>query len=347
MTNRIQALINLGHQLGYFKDKKLLDELPKNPFFEKGRQIIEMAKHYNPWFLEDQVIFSLQSWAIALTSENLLKWTNENPHNSSIQPKKIGLILAGNIPLVGFHDIISVFISGHIAQIKLSSQDKHLIPWLIDEIILQNEDFSKQFEYSERLTDFDAIIATGNNNSAHYFDFYFSKVPNIIRHNRNSVAVLTGEESIQDLALLGQDIFQYFGLGCRNVTKIFVPNNYNFETFFEAIKPFEYLMIYEKYANNYDYNKAVFLMSLIKFLDNGFLTLKEDNKFASPISTLFYSYYDSLDDINQTLNFYKNEIQCIVSNINSPSFTPFGQTQKPNLWDYADNINTLAFLNQL
>jgi hypothetical protein len=347
MTNRLQALINLGHKLSHYKDKSFLDKLPDDLFFEKGHQIIEMAKHYNPWFLEEQVIFALQSWANALTAENLTKWINENGMNEPDQPKKVGLILAGNLPMVGFHDIISVFISGHIAQIKLSSQDKHLMPWLIDFIVSENSAFQSQFTYVERLTDFDAVIATGSNNSAHYFDFYFSKVPNIIRRNRHSVAILTGDESQEELALLGQDIFQYFGLGCRNVTKLYVPENYTFDHFFEAIAPYDELMVYEKYASNYHYNKAVFLMSQDKFLDNGFLTLKEDDHLTSPISTLFYTNYNNIGDLSRTLELNKDQIQCVVSKINLPHMIPFGQTQKPNLWDYADDINTLAFLNNL
>lgn len=347
MENRLEALKYLGEKLSLFLKEDCLNHLPDEDFYNKGKEIITQAKHYNKWFLEDQIIFALQSWARALISENLEKWLNQNQINEPNNPKKIGLILAGNIPLVGLHDVISTFISGHISMIKLSSQDKFLLPWLIDSLIASQSTLEKHFQFVERLVDYDSVIATGSDNSAHYFDYYFSKVPNIIRKNRNSIAVLTGNENREELEKLGHDIFQYFGLGCRNVSKIFVPENYDFSKFFEAIKPFENIMNYEKYASNYDYNKAVFLMSNLKFLDNGFLTLKADEKFSSPISTLFYEEYSSLTDVFNIIENNIDKLQCVVGQPLKDYFIPFGDTQSPQLWDYADGINTLDFLSRL
>ncbi|MES2748532.1 MAG: acyl-CoA reductase, partial [Bacteroidota bacterium] len=195
-----------------------------------------------------------------------------------------------------------------------------------------------------KLENFDAVIATGSNNTARYFDYYFKDKPSIIRKNRNSVAVLNGSESHDDLVNLGEDIYRYFGLGCRNVSKLFVPKGYNFDAFFKAMYEHKDVIYYEKYSNNYDYNKAVFLMSNFKLLDNEFLTLKEDASYASPISSVFYEYYDAINEIQSQLENDKDQIQCIVSNTTIPNSISFGQTQQPQLWDYADNVDTIAFL---
>jgi hypothetical protein len=195
-----------------------------------------------------------------------------------------------------------------------------------------------------KLENFDAVIATGSNNTARYFEYYFKNKPSIIRKNRNSVAILNGNESHEDLVNLGEDIFRYFGLGCRNVSKLFVPKGYSFDAFFRAIFEYQDVIHYEKYSNNYDYNKAVFLMSNFKLLDNGFLTLKEDSSYSSPISSIFYEYYDSLSDLKSRLKNDEDQIQCIVSNGLTKNSIAFGQTQKPQLWDYADNVDTLEFL---
>jgi hypothetical protein len=198
-----------------------------------------------------------------------------------------------------------------------------------------------------KLEGFDAVIATGSNNTARYFEYYFKDKPSIIRKNRNSVAILNGEESFEDLVQLGEDIFRYFGLGCRNVSKLFVPQGYNFDNFFKAMYEYRDVIKYEKYANNYDYNKAVFLMSNFQLLDNEFLTIKEDSSYASPISSVFYEFYDNLEELNSRLLTEAEQIQCIVSNCYTQNSVAFGQTQQPNLWDYADNVDTLAFLSKI
>ena len=256
--------------------------------------------------------------------------------------------MAGNIPLVGFHDFICVLLSGHNVLVKTSSNDQMLLPFLANYLTSVEPALLNYIHFSEgKLTDFDAVIATGSNNTARYFEYYFKDKPSIIRKNRNSVAVLNGSETKEDFEALGEDIFRYFGLGCRNVSKLFVPKNYIFDSFFEGIFKHQDVIHYEKYANNYDYNKAVFLMSNFKLLDNGFLTIKEDTSYSSPISSVFYEFYEDLDVLKTKLEQDHEQIQCIVSNNLVPKSIPFGQTQKPALWDYADNVDTLAFLVNL
>ncbi|AMA49059.1 MULTISPECIES: acyl-CoA reductase [Flavobacterium] len=316
-------------------------------FFDPFIDLIQISKAHNGWFTPEQVYFSIQSWADALTEENLIQWLAPYSYNEK-NPKTIALILAGNIPLVGFHDFISVLLSGNKVLAKLSSNDQKLLPFLANYLKAVEPKLKNRILFTEeKLENFDAVIATGSNNTARYFEYYFRNKPSIIRKNRNSVAILDGNENKENLFLLGEDIFRYFGLGCRNVSKIFIPKDYDFKLFFEAIYPYGEIIHYEKYANNYDYNKAVFLMSLFKILDNEFLTLKEDTSYASPISSLFYEYYEDLEEIKNRLINDQDLIQCIVSNQLVENSIPFGQTQKPKLWDYADNIDTIAFLNSL
>jgi hypothetical protein len=246
---------------------------------------------------------------------------------------------------VGFHDFLSVLISGHHVLVKTSSNDQHLLPFLANYLIAVEPDLKNKIKFVEgKLEDFDAVIATGSNNTARYFEYYFKDKPSIIRKSRNSVAVLNGQETTVQLVALGDDIFRYFGLGCRNVSKLFVPKGYDFTAFFEAIFEYQDVINYEKYANNYDYNKAVFLMSNFKLLDNGFLTIKEDSSHASPISSVFYEYYDNLKEVENRLSADQDSIQCVVSTNLVKNSIPFGTTQKPKLWDYADGIDTLEFL---
>jgi hypothetical protein len=316
-------------------------------FFDSFVDLIQLSQSHNGWFTPEQVYFSIQSWGAALTKENLTKWLSAYQFKET-EPKNIGLILAGNIPLVGFHDFLTVLITGNNVLVKTSSNDQHLIKFLAKYLIAIDSRFEKKITFVEgKLEDFDAIIATGSNNTSRYFDYYFKNVPNIIRKNRNSVAIVNGNESQQDLENLGEDIFRYFGLGCRNVSKLFVPRGYDFKPFFESIFKYKDVIFYEKYANNYDYNKAVFLMSLYKLLDNEFLTLKEDSSYSSPISSVFYEFYDDLEDVKTKLKTDEEHIQCIVSNNLIENSISFGQTQKPELWDYADNVDTIKFLSEI
>lgn len=344
------CFVELGHFLSQFNENKTIKkEAIKNndSFFEKFNDLIQLSQSHNNWFTPENVFFAIQSWAKALSEENLSTWLSNYTFENTA-PKKIGLVLAGNIPLVGFHDFICVLISGNHALIKTSSNDQHLIKFLAKYLIALDNRLEDRITFVEgKLEGFDAVIATGSNNTARYFEYYFGSKPNIIRKNRNSVAVLTGNESQEELEALGDDIFRYFGLGCRNVSKLFVPKNYNFEAFFKGMFIHKDIIEYEKYANNYDYNKAVYLMSLFQILDNGFMTIKEDTSYASPISSVFYEYYDSIEDVKSKLEADKELIQCVVSNGVIENSFPFGQAQHPKLWDYADNIDTLLFLNNL
>jgi len=348
--SKINAFIELGKFLNQFS----LTENTKKPsvkhndtYFDRFVSLIELSQSHNGWFTPEQVYFAIQSWAEALTEENLNNWLSIYTFSEN-EPKRIGLILAGNIPLVGFHDFLSVLISGHHAVVKTSSNDQKLLPFLAEYLMAVSPELQNYITFTEgKLENFDAVIATGSNNTARYFEFYFKDKPSIIRKSRNSVAVLNGKETKEDLENLGEDIFRYFGLGCRNVSKLFVPKDYDFKAFFEAIYKYGDIIHYEKYANNYDYNKAVFLMSLFKLLDNEFLTLKEDSSYASPISSVFYEYYDDVKAIEERLKNDAEKIQCVASKNLIQNSIPFGQTQKPKLWDYADNVDTIQFLIDL
>lgn len=350
LSNRIEAFYQLGNLMRQFSNlpfEKNRNVLYHESFFDKIETEIAMQVHRNAWFTIDNVVFAFKNWSNSLTLNNLEKWVKPYSINQN-QPKTVGLIMAGNIPLVGFHDFLSVLITGHKALIKLSSNDAKLLPILAQYLVQIEPKFKDYIQFTEqKLEHFDAIIATGSNNSARYFEFYFGKYPHIIRKNRNSVAVLTGHETQNELALLGEDIFRYFGLGCRNVSKIYLPKNYDLNLLFNALYPYHTLLEYKKYSNNYDYNKAIYLMSLLPIHDNGFLVLKEDQHLSSPIATLFYEYYENLTDLQQHLNALQDQIQCIIGQIDIPNSIPFGCTQKPTLSDYADGIDTLEFLLKL
>ena len=346
LETKKNVFVTLGRFLNQFAENKSNKDLsvPNNElFFEDFEQLIQLSQSHNGWYTPEQVYFSIQSWAKALSQENLNQWTSSYDFTTT-ESKTIALILAGNIPLVGFHDFISVLLSGHNVLVKTSSNDQHLLPFLAKYLIAIEPQLANKITFVEgKLDNFDAVIATGSNNTARYFEYYFKNKPSIIRKNRNSIAVLNGQETKEQLIALGEDIFRYFGLGCRNVSKLFVPKGYSFDAFFEAIFEYQDVIHYEKYANNYDYNKAVFLMSNFKLLDNGFLTLKEDESHASPISSVFYEYYENLDEVEKRVATESDSIQCIVSNNLVKNSIPFGQSQLPQLWDYADNVDTISF----
>ena len=350
LENKIDAFVSLGNFLRQFKEDACIEsaDIPQNSiYFESFSELIKLSQSHNGWYTPEQVYFSINSWAEALNEENLRIWLSRYKFIEKV-PKTVAIILAGNIPLVGFHDFLSVLISGNKVLVKTSSNDQHLLPFLAKYLIAVEPKFADYIEFTEgKLENYDAVIATGSDNTARYFEYYFKDKPSIIRRNRNSVAVLTGNETEAQIQALGEDIFRYFGLGCRNVSKMYVPRGYNFDIFFEGIFSFQDIVQYERYANNYDYNKAVFLMSNFKLLDNGFLTIKEDESYSSPISSVFYEYYDSLDELNSKLKADELKIQCVVSDGIIENGISFGETQKPKLWDYADNVDTIEFLNTL
>jgi len=310
------------------------------------QEIIEEASYQNPWFTRENVSRAILAIAENLTVPALSLWVSGYAVDHA--PKKtVGLVLAGNIPLVGFHDILCCLLCGFSIQLKLSSNDKLLIPYLLDKLqAIEPEGFSNKIRYVERLADVDMIIATGSNNTSRYFEYYFRNIPHIIRKNRNGVAILTGKESPIELNALGHDIFDYFGLGCRNISKIYSPKGYDYSPFFEAIESFSAIGNHYKYHNNYDYNKSIYLVNGDEHLDNGFLLLKKDTHIASPLAVVFYEEYDNAAALQDTLLKKQEEIQCIVgtSKLSGINTIPFGQSQKPALSDYADGIDVLEFL---
>ena len=350
LLERIQAFEKLGKFLSQFKGSGLSKNVSiegNDLFFESVSTQIDAAVHYNGWFTKENVLYSLETWSQELSYANLKQWT-DGYHFTSKPIKTVGIVTAGNIPLVGFHDFISVLMSGNKVQIKQSSSDQKLLPVLIDYLQAVEPRFKERIFITEiPLKDFDAVIATGSNNTARYFEHYFQKYPNIIRKNRNAVAILTGNESDKELDSLGDDIFRYFGLGCRSVSKIFVPKNYDFDKLFKAIYRQGDILTYMKYKNNYDYNKTIYLMSQIPLIENGFLVLKEDESYSSPIATLFYEYYDTISDLTQKLETEKDKIQCVVGKDLSIEHIEFGNTQHPKLWEYADGVDTMKFLLEL
>jgi len=315
---------------------------------EQFNDIFDKAEQQNSWFTRANVTFAFKSWSEALSENNVQQWLSQYQLPQTTSPKKILIIMAGNLPLVGFHDLLCVLVAGHKAIVKLSSDDGVLLPYLIKQMKAFAPEWAEVVAFTDdKVTEYDAVIATGSDNTARYFEYYFGKKPHIIRKNRHSVAVLTGEETPEELQDLGKDIFLYYGLGCRSVSKLFVPQGYDFDLLFQAIYPYKDIIEEQKYANNYDYNKAVYLMSLYKLLENGFLLLKEDEHYGSPIATLFYEYYTNKEALKKKLATDREKIQCVVGHNFIDGEIPFGQTQTPKLWDYADGVNTLTFLLNL
>ncbi len=324
ISSNIESFAKLGDFL-ISQDKSLTDTISK-------------AGIANPWFTEENIKKSIDAIAKNyLSKEKLTRWVEG--YKIGVGNKNIGLVLAGNIPLVGFHDLLSALITNNNAIIKLSSKDNVLPPFLLNKLVEMDNSFKGRFEIVDKLSGYDAVIATGSDNSARYFEYYFGKKPNIIRKNRTSVAILDGNESKEELQQLGEDMFSYFGLGCRNVSKIFVPKGYDFKQLFEALDSFKSLADFSKYRNNYDYNLALLLLNKEKFLQNEFMILKESDKQAPPISVIYYEEYTNMSGIKID----KYSTQCIVSKSN----IPFGKAQHPELSDYADNIDAMDFLTSL
>ena len=353
LEKRIKSFAELGLFIQeYFKENDFKNSSPLLiKWKERIKSDIERLYTFNAWFTKENVEFAFKEWGKVLTEEKIYSWIN--PYKNKIEEKnatsKIGVINAGNIPLVGMHDFISVLICGNHFVGKLSSKDD-MLPKLVAEILCDiDPSFSDKITFVENFKEHpDAVIATGSNNSSRYFEYYFAKYPYIIRKTRNSIAILNGKESDEDLSNLAEDIFRYFGLGCRNISKLYVPEGYSFDRFFQIIEPWHTIYQHNKYANNYDYHQSVFLMNKIPFFDNGFLIVKNDCQIYSPLSVIFYEYYSDITILAAEIKARASEIQCIVSNENNELQTKtFGSTQKPELWDYADNINTIEFLLKL
>lgn len=343
---RLDAIVEIGTLFRAFTAQNNT-EFAENSNLKALENAVVLAEHKNSWFTRDNIVFCLEQWAQLLTKESLTQWVDAYPKRNGA-PKKILLILAGNIPLVGFHDFLVCYLSGHHCLIKSSSSDQVLLKIIVSLILEMNPEDQDAIIFTDEIVkDYDAVIATGSDNTSRYFTHYFSHKPNIIRRNRNSIAVLDGSETKEELELLGEDIFRYFGLGCRSVSKIYVPEGYNFDSLFKALYKYKDLIKLEKYANNYDYNKAVYLMSEFKILDNGFLLLKEDPSLSSPIGSLFYEKYKSEEKMLHHIAENEDALQCVVSNNITTNKVPFGTTQKPTLTDYADGIDTMKFVLSL
>ena len=336
IKERITALASLGERL-----------LQKDEYFDA---VMHRSHFNNQWFTVENQQRAVKAIANHfLQKEKLEVWVS---NYGSIEPKRqqsIGLVMAGNIPLVGFHDLLCVFVSGHKAKIKLSDKDKFLIPYLLKLLSGINPAADSYFEIIERLKGFDAVIATGSNNSARYFESYFGKVPNIIRKNRNAVAVMDNSVNADDLNALGKDVFRYFGLGCRNVSKLYLPKGYDFQLLLEKLHEYKEIILHSKYKNNYDYNMALLIMNKEMFWNNGCIILAENVAIASRIAMLHYEFYDDREKLALNLAGRKEEIQCIVSKNKLEGFKTinFGKAQEPSLHDYADGVNTMKFLTNL
>jgi hypothetical protein len=334
LENRIRLFIELG---------KILKGLDENEL----DHVFQRAQAHNNWFTKDNVNEALSGISRYLEEDKLRKWiSNYNLKEQS--SKTIGVVMAGNIPLAGFHDMLTVLISGNNLLGKLSSQDPFL-PVYIAEILYDLEPAMKmRIDFQDRLKNFDAIIATGSDNTARYFNYYFGKHPHIIRQNRNSCAVIYGTESKNDFEQLGKDVFQYFGLGCRNISKLYVPEEYNFNSFFEGVERFNFMRDNHKYNNNYDYNKSIYLVNGVKHFDNGFLLVTQNIGLTSPISVLFYESYKDEQELNEKIILQQQKIQCIVSKDERfPGSINLGKAQEPEVWEYADKIDTMEFLISL
>jgi hypothetical protein len=344
-TEIIKSFVQLGDVLTYMINPNPINSMPfplDNECFDNFQNCIKSQKLKNGWFTEENVILSIKNQALNLSFDKLTEWQLE--YGFATISKSILVIMAGNIPLVGFHDFVSVLISGHKIKCKLSSDDATLLPFISEILVKINPDFEKRisFEYGSA-KDFQAVIATGSNNTIGQFKNYFSNYPCLFRKNRTSLAVIKGDETDEDLKKLGSDIFNYFGLGCRNVSHLIVPKKYDLNNLFRNIVSFSDIIYHNKYANNYDYHRAIFMLNKKYFLDNNFLIVAENEELVSPVSVLNYHKYEFENEILEYMNKCKDDIQVIVGK----DYLEFGKSQHPSWSDYADNLNTMNFLLNL
>ena len=337
-----EAFIRLGIEISEF----LSGVQSGNEFHVKLEKKMPEAFHKNNWFTGENVRHAMHGISFMLERDKMNKWLDmygEGESNS--RPKKVGIVMAGNVPLVGFHDLLCVLISGNTVMVKLSSDDQVLMPVLLERLFELDDSIMERVVTVDKLSGFDAVIATGSNNSSRYFEYYFRNVPHIIRKNRTSLAVLSGDEDFDQLKELGKDVFQYFGLGCRNVSKLYIPEDFDLDRFFGAILDYQDIVKHHKYGNNYDYYKAYYLMNKEEMIENGFLILKEDKSLHSPVAMLFYERYKNLSDVMEAIKIQGESIQCAVSISDKiENAVPFGHSQSPELWDYADGVDTMEFL---
>ena len=331
LEERIEAFVNLKHAIKALSDNE-------------RQYLYEQSALGNPWFTAENVERSLTAITQLLSKELLTEWTNLYSI-ADTPPKTVGVAMAGNIPLVGFHDLLCVLMAGHTLVAKLSSQDTVLMKFISSLLKKVEPRFNDKLFFEERLNNIDAVIATGSDNTSRYFEYYFRNIPHIIRKNRSSCSVIMGEEPLEELRYLGIDVFSYFGLGCRNISKIFVPEGYNVSLLLTAWEQFKGVVNHHKYANNYDYQKCLLLMNQQVFYDGGQVLLVENTSLVSPISVVYYEFYKNLEELESKIKSQLEKIQCIVSAKGwYPTSIPFGKAQSPELKDYADNVDTMKFL---
>ena len=345
INQRIKVFDELGSFLRQFASETPPGHHLNNTFLAPMEDAIARSKAENGWFTVENIHKALNAWGLALSEENLKNWVSRYNFSEPSLPKKVAVIMAGNIPLVGFHDFLTVLLFGHKVQAKLSSDDKRLLPVIAKMITEMDPELGQRIAFVEKVENPDAVIATGSNNTARYFEYYFGKYPNIIRKNRTSVAVLSGDESDEQLRAFGEDLFRYFGLGCRNVSKLYLPKGFDLDRIFGAIVSYNDVVNNNKYANNYDYYRAIYMLNKHPFLENGFVIFREQQSLHTPVAVVHYEFYEDENVLRQQLDAQRHDLQCIVSN--SAGDIPFGQTQQPALWDYADGVDTAEFLLDL
>ncbi|MEM7549773.1 MAG: acyl-CoA reductase [Bacteroidota bacterium] len=323
--------------------KCLREEIVKS---EKPRRLeaISRAERENPWFTQENIQRAIAGIETMLAEDDFEKWFSNYSLPATPPRKNVGVVMAGNIPMVGFHDALCVLASGNKLSAKLSSQDKALMSWIFEELREIDTIYEFLIEEIDKVKEVDAVIATGSDNTARYFEYYFKDIPQIIRKNRTSVALLDGNESADDLEKLSDDIFQYFGLGCRNVSKLYVPKDYNLDGLYNAFKKYESCRDFHKYVNNYEYNMAIYLMKRSDIYDLSTVILEKSKQLVSPIAVVYLEEYSALKDVKSELKSKEEKIQCVVGNNPDLCSVKFGQTQSPQLWDYADNVDTMEFL---
>ncbi len=348
LSERVNVFVKLGELFSLFAANKPwpghacgLSEGEYAAF----NDVILGAVPRNGWFTETNVRHALEGLSVMLRREALEEWVQSYPQLGAERVQRtIGIIMAGNVPLVGFHDLLCVLLCGHRARVKVSSDDAGLTQAVVQLIGLLSPGMASAVIIPpDKLGEVDAVIATGSDNTARYFDHYFAHVPRIVRRSRTSVAVLDGTETDEELSALGEDIFRYFGLGCRNVGKLYVPQDFDLDRIFKAIFPWEHLARHNKWANNYDYHKAIWLMDRVPLIENGFVLFKEDSAIYSPLGSLFYERYTNRAEVLSTLKAEEHRIQCIIGH----GHVPFGTAQCPGPLDYADGVDTMKFLLEL
>jgi hypothetical protein len=338
LENRIASFAQTGERLRDYPSDEVLAEA------------VRIAEAENPWFTGEHIRHALLAWGDLLDKRRLTEWLIcyrdrlEDPRH----PKTIGVVMAGNIPMVGFHDMLCVLLSGNRLKARLSPQDSQLLPAIGKLLKSTDPEWNEYILFdNERLSAFDAIIATGSNNTSRYFEYYFGKYPHIIRKNRKSVAILTGSETEEELRGLASDIFLYFGLGCRSVSKLFLPEGYDPGKLAGPFSLYAGLFNHNKYRNNYDYHRSVFMVNQIPCYDGGFYLMKEDPSTASPVAVIHYEFYSEPGKVEAWLEEEAGNLQCIVS-----ARDPYGNrvrpgmSQFPGLHEYADGIDTMAFLTE-